>query len=165
MTLGGYDASRFIPNGVPFHLTSDISRDLVVGLQSITTRNATSSSFSLLPSPILTFIDSTWPYIYLPYAACQLFEQTFGLTWDPSLRLYTITETLHQSLLVSNPNFTFTIADSTRGGATVDLVLPYASFDLEANFPLVPNKTRYFPLKRAANETQYTLGRAFLQEV
>jgi len=164
LTLGGYDASRFIPNSIPFHFTGDISRDLVVGLQSITSKNSTGSSFSLLPSPILTFIDSTWPYIYLPYAACQLFEQNLGLTWNPSVRLYTINEILHQSLLASNPNFTFTIADSTHGGATVDLVLPYASFDLEATFPLVSNNTRYFPLKRAANETQFTLGRTFLQE-
>jgi hypothetical protein len=28
----------------------------------------------------------------------------------------------------------------------------------------VKNTTSYFPLKRAANDTQYTLGRAFLQE-
>jgi hypothetical protein len=28
----------------------------------------------------------------------------------------------------------------------------------------VSNQTRYFPLQRAANDTQYTLGRTFLQE-
>ncbi len=75
-----------------------------------------------------------------------------------------VDDALHQSLLASNPNFTFTIADSTHGGAPVDIVLPYASFDLEATFPYVPNNTRYFPIQRAANETQYTLGRTFLQE-
>ena len=164
MTLGGYDSSRFIPNNVSFHLASDVSRDLVVGLKSITSKNSTGSIASLLPNSILTFIDSSWPYIYLPSAACQLFEETFGLTFDQKVGLYTVNDTLHQSLTISNPNFTFSIGDSTNGGATVDIVLPYASFDLQAAFPLVPNNTRYFPIQRAANESQYTLGRAFLQE-
>ena len=162
--MGGHDASRFVPNNVSFYLASDISRDLVVGLKSITSKDSTGSTASLLPLSILTFIDSSWPYIYLPTAACLLFEETFGLTWDPSLNLYTINDTLHKNLVISNPSFTFKIADSTSEGSTVDIVLPYASFDLEATFPLVPNNTRYFPLKRAANESQYTLGRTFLQE-
>ena len=46
----------------------------------------------------------------------------------------------------------------------MDIVLPYASFDLLASYPRVLNATKYFPLKRAANESQYTLGRTFLQE-
>lgn len=47
---------------------------------------------------------------------------------------------------------------------TVNISLPYAAFDLIAEYPLMPNRTRYFPLVRATNDTQYTLGRAFLQE-
>ncbi|KAL9030785.1 MAG: hypothetical protein Q9180_006874, partial [Flavoplaca navasiana] len=42
--------------------------------------------------------------------------------------------------------------------------LPYAAFDLIAERPLMKNATRYFPLMRAADESQYTLGRTFLQE-
>jgi len=42
--------------------------------------------------------------------------------------------------------------------------LPYAAFDLVADYPLVIDSSRYFPLMRAANESQYTLGRTFLQE-
>lgn len=37
-------------------------------------------------------------------------------------------------------------------------------FDLEASYPIYPNATSYFPIRRAANDSQYTLGRAFLQE-
>jgi hypothetical protein len=48
----------------------------------------------------------------------------------------------------------------------LDITLPYAAFDLKASPPLAGNQTfYYFPLKQAANETQYTLGRTFLQEV
>jgi len=47
---------------------------------------------------------------------------------------------------------------------TARIQLPYAAFDLVASHPLVESSSRYFPLKRASNTRQYTLGRTFLQE-
>jgi hypothetical protein len=44
------------------------------------------------------------------------------------------------------------------------VVLPYAAFDLQAEHPIYANTTNYFPIRRAVNESQYTLGRAFMQE-
>lgn len=48
---------------------------------------------------------------------------------------------------------------------------PYAAFDLELSYPYphlnatqASPPTNYFPLRKAANATQYTLGRSFLQE-
>lgn len=164
LTFGGYDLSRLIPNNVTFNLAPDVSRDLVVGLQSITSTAANGSTISLLPNSILTFIDSTLPYIWLPLEACQVFETAFGLKYNDTAHLYTVDDTLHQSLTARNPNFTFQIGNYRTGGPTVDIVLPYASFDLLVSYPRVLNATRYFPLKRAANDTQYTLGRTFLQE-
>lgn len=72
--------------------------------------------------------------------------------------------TQYTTLSVSNPSITFRLASSTTGGSTADIILPFKAFGLKASYPFVPNATYYFPLKRAANETQYTLGRAFLQE-
>lgn len=164
LTLGGYDASRFTPNNLSFTFSSDSNRDLLVGLQSITTTDGNQKKTSLLPSPILTFVDSTLPYIYLPKEACTKFEQAFGLTWDDTSMLYLVNDTLHDELVSRNPSFTFTLGNSQSGGQTVDIVIPYLSFDLQATFPLISNSSRYFPLKRAANDSQYTLGRAFLQE-
>lgn len=43
-------------------------------------------------------------------------------------------------------------------------MLPYGAFDLQASHPIYPNATNYFPLRRADNESQYTLGRVLLQE-
>lgn len=66
-----------------------------------------------------------------------------------------------------NPTITFTIGSSTSGGPTVDIDLPYASFDLSVSYPWIDQDmptSRYFPLRRADNDTQYTLGRTFLQE-
>lgn len=135
----------------------------MVKLQSITATNSTNSLVSLLDSPISTFIDSTLPYIYLPTAACNHFKEKFGLVWDSSYELYTVNEEAHKTLISSNWEFTFKIGNSTNDETTVDMVLPYASFDLTATSPLVDNKTRYFPIQRG-NESQYVLGRAFLQE-
>ena len=147
-----------------FNLAPDPARDLVVGLQSIIATYENGSSQTLLPSPILTFIDSTLPYIYLPAEACQIFEQEFGLVWNSTLNLYPVDEGLHETLVNANPSFKFRIGDDKDSSPVVDITLPYASFDLPANPPLLPSNTSYFPLKRAVNESQYTLGRTFLQE-
>ncbi|KAG0648252.1 hypothetical protein D0Z07_5497, partial [Hyphodiscus hymeniophilus] len=53
---------------------------------------------------------------------------------------------------------------ASTGGETISINLPYAAFDLQATYPIFPNATNYFPLRRAANQSQYTLGRTFLQE-
>ena len=145
-------------------MAPDISRDLVVSMQNITSTAANGSTISLLPTPILTFIDSTFPFIYLPLESCEAFERAFDLTWNATALMYFVNDTLHQSLTARNPNVTFQIGDAQMGGPTVDIVLPYASFDLLASYPMVLDSTRYFPLQRATNYTQYTLGRTFLQE-
>lgn len=167
MTFGGYDRSRFVPNNVSISLATDISRELVVGLQSIystTTNGLITQQQLLLPNPIYTLIDSTLPYIYLPTEACQQFEKTIGLAWNSTAKMYWVNDTLHQSLLSENLSFTFTIRDTIAEGPTVQITLPYASLDLEVKPPFVPDTTRYFPLQQAVNESQYTLGRTFLQE-
>lgn len=112
----------------------------------------------------MTFVDSTIPYIYLPLQACQLFERALGLTYDTASQLYLIDEALRNTLAAKSLNFTFQLGNTESGGPNVQIVLPYDAFDLTAEFPLVNRTTRYFPLKRADNDTQYTLGRTFLQE-
>jgi hypothetical protein len=82
LIFGGYDTSRFTPNSATFNLAPDITRDIVVGIQSITYMGTTQSD--LLESPIYAFIDSTDPNIWLPEAACQAFEAAFGISIDNS---------------------------------------------------------------------------------
>lgn len=169
LTLGGYDSSRFVPSNLSFDLAPETSRDLVVGIQSITANSpfGPTDSTSLLPSPILSFIDSTVPQIWLPLDACEAFEQAFGLRWDPNTELYLVNDTLHNALLAHNASFTFqirTVQIDLTSDQTVNITLPYASFDLEVSYPIVESSSSYFPIRRAANQSQYTLGRTFLQE-
>lgn len=174
LTLGGYDENRFdTTKNISMGFYSDISRDLLVNLHSVTTDSGSPSN--LLPGgTVPIFIDSTVGPIWLPESACTAFEQAFGLTYDNSSQSYLVNKTLHASLTSRNPNVTFTIGTETSGGSTVDIVLPYGAFDLQLGFPqilnldtntyLSANSSYYFPLKRATNTTQYTLGRTFLQE-
>lgn len=164
LTLGGYDASKFIPNAVDFQFADDISRDLVVGLQSITFSDPKTPSKILLSEGILTFIDSTVPHIWLPLDACKRFEAAFGLTYNSTVERYLVNNTLHEQLQSRNPSITFSLGDSISGGSKIDITFPYAAFDLSVDYPIVDTKQYYFPLRRADNETQYTLGRTFLQE-
>ncbi|KXT10089.1 hypothetical protein AC579_8965 [Pseudocercospora musae] len=175
LTLGGYDSSRFIDNNVTFLFAADNERDIVVAIQDVTTPSHISSNptaTKLLPSPLYAYIDSTVPGIWLPMEACRAFELEFGLAFDNDTQLYLVNDTLHNSLLHRDANVTFTLAQAITGGPTVHITLPYAAFDLTAKAPFrgpdsstaVSNDTHYFPLFRAQNDTQYTLGRAFLQE-
>ncbi|KAG0649371.1 hypothetical protein D0Z07_4122 [Hyphodiscus hymeniophilus] len=169
LTLGGYDASRFDSKNVTFPLYNDVSRRYLVDLRSITYMPAGVSTVTnpttLMSETLSVLIDSTVPYIYLPTEICDEFASAFGLEYNSSTELYTINSTMHTSLGNMNPSITFTLANT--GGDTLDIVIPYAAFDLTATFPVLPdgsNSSAYFPLKRAANDTQYTLGRVFLQE-
>ena len=113
---------------------------------------------------ILSFIDSTVPEIWLPQAACDQFETHFGLQYDPQTDRYLVNETIHSQLSTLNPTITFRLAIDALGATFQDIVLPYAAFDLQASYPIYKNPTNYFPIRRAANESQYTIGRTFLQE-
>lgn len=136
----------------------------MVGLQSIISTNTDGTVHSLLPSGILAYVDSTVPQIWLPVEACQAFEEAFGLTYDKESKLYLVNDTLHDTLVAQDASITFTLGHLQTGGQTINITLPYDSFDLQATPPFAKKRTRYFPLQRAENDTQYTLGRTFLQE-
>jgi hypothetical protein len=162
LIFGGYDSSRFTSSPASFNLDQDINRDIVVAIQSITYSGTTQET--LLSTPIFAFIESTDPNIWLPEAACEAFEKAFALSVDKDTGLYLINATHYAQLVADTPEVTFTLANGLSGGETVNIVLPFNALSLSASYPFTPKDTYYFPLKKAANQTQYTLGRAFLQE-
>lgn len=166
LTLGGYDASRFIPNNLTIGFAPQEDRELLVGIQSIKSTDQNGTTSVLLSAGITSLVDSTVAQIWLPLEACQAFEKAFGLMFDEDSELYLVNDDLHTQLVAQNASVTFTLGSTASEGDGVDIILPYDSFDLlvEPPTPNVANSTRYFPLRRAANETQYTLGRTFLQE-
>ena len=145
-------------------MASDISRDLVVGLQSISFSDANTTNEELYSTGFLTFIDSSVPHIWLPTEACQAFEDSFGIQYNSTIERYLVNHTTHSQLQKQNPSVSFILGNSVSGGSTVNITLPYASFDLNISAPFVDTDQYYFPLRQAANDSQYTLGRTLLQE-
>ena len=164
LVLGGYDDSRLArgenETGIDFPFGADISRDLLIGIREISSDTV---GTPLLSHTIYAFIDSLVPHLWLPLEVCTAFEQAFNLTWNSTAELYLLTEDQHTKLMNLNANVTFNLG--TDGIENyVNVVMPYGAFDLVAGSPIVESPMHYFPLKRAQNDTQYTLGRAFLQQ-
>lgn len=113
---------------------------------------------------IYSTIDSTLPQIWLPRKTCDDFEQAFGLTFDRRTGLYLVNDTIHARLQELKPTVTFSLANTNDVTKYVNIKLPYAALDLQASWPYYNSTTNYFPIRRADNDTQYALGRAFLQE-
>jgi hypothetical protein len=167
LVLGGHDENRYEPSELSFRMNADNVRPLQVGLQNILAENTLLGAVSLLPSSTYHLVDSTVPHIWLPDDAIDEFVSAFGLEYDNTTELYLVNDTIHEQLLQRKPTVTFVLGNSsTEGmGLTQNIELPYAAFDLQAGYPFYENKTvNYFPIKRAANDTQYTIGRVFLQE-
>lgn len=164
LTLGGYDASRFVPNDLSIEFAPTPRRQLVVALKKITFSDSDSEDKSLLTDGILTLVDSTVPDIWLPQDACRLFEEAFNISEHSISKRYLVDSTQHADLLRRNPSITFELGGSIGAGDSVMITLPYDSFDLEVDYPIVPEASRYFPLRQAADDTEYTLGRTLLQE-
>lgn len=185
LVLGGFDANRFEHHNITFDL--DPNQNPVVALNEITVTaqplplsNVSAGwlghSLTLLGSSEanLFTIDSSTPYFWLPEAVCLEFEKAFGLTYDDAVQLYTFgsNSTQHEVLVDWNMTFQFAVADLPGSLNSVSLSLPYEAFDLQLSYPYpgldaTQNSPpiNYFPLRKAANNTQYTIGRTFLQEV
>ena len=166
LTLGGVDSGRFSPNNLSMPFAPQKGRKLLVGIQSITSVDQNGTTSDLLPTGIMALVDSTEAQIWLPVAACQAFEQAFGLTYNETNGLYLVGNALHTQLQAQNASVTFTLGSTASGGETLNITLPYNSFDLTLTPPAanLTSNTKYFPLRRATNDSQYTLGRTFLQE-
>ncbi|KAK6532357.1 hypothetical protein TWF281_006546 [Arthrobotrys megalospora] len=163
LVLGGYDRSRFVRNKIYIPFDSQDLVDLSVNIERITSSDANGTQ-ALLPSSISAYLDSSVSYLWLPIDACQRFEEEFGLKWVEAVGLYLVNNTQHDKLVARNASITFRIGHFSTD-QTVDIKFPYAAFDLQLSYyPFHTNPVRYFPLRRATDSTQYTLGRVFFQE-
>ena len=163
LVFGGIDLTRLNDN---VNLTlaggSDQYRSMLLQIDSIT-----SGDNQLLSEPTIAAIDSRVSQIWLPVSACRAFEDAFDLVWNSTYELYLLDDLQHADLLERNPSVTFALSTGLDTSSDrLNITLPYGAFDKIVTAPFAGSgDVRYFPLKRAANETQVTLGRTFLQEV
>jgi hypothetical protein len=164
LIIGGYDRSRASTPALTVPISDTLGFN--VGVQDAVATNTLQGTLSLISNEkILAAIDSSVPELWLPRSICDKFESAFGLQYHEASDRYILNDTIHTQLLQRSPTLAFTIgSDTSVSGNTTIIRLPYSAFDLEASFPIFAQATKYFPIRRAANETQYTIGRAFLQE-
>ncbi|KAK0279021.1 hypothetical protein LTR35_008756 [Friedmanniomyces endolithicus] len=165
LIIGGYDQAHlsFTPPPVNVPINRAVSQSLQLGVQSITVSGALGGSTQqLLSAPLTAYIDSSVSQMWLPGETCAFFADAFGLTYTGDSNYYVVNQTMHDQLKASSPSLTFAVG--TLGGNTVNIEFPWAAFDHNLTTPLSDPPYPYFPLRQAANESQYTLGRVFLQE-
>lgn len=142
---------------------------LVVGVQSIIVDpddSVDSNSYSAtVDNPgFFALIDSTLPYLWLPQDVCDKLQTIFRLTYDSTTEMYLVNETSYKQNKAMNPQVTFKLGNSVKDSNDfISISLSYDAFDLQAQWPIYSNATRYFPIKRSPTG-YYVLGRAFLQE-
>lgn len=180
LVLGGVDSSRFAPNNLSFTLNSDYAP--VVAVNAIDVSSSADdlpSNWNVNPVSLLDAsaadvftIDSSTPYLWLPEAVCDNFATALNLTYNETLDLYVFGNDSSPDDLASwNLTFTFKLGNLPGSTESVELTVPYGAFSLELSygFPDFDGQYgsppfAYFPLRRSADNTQYILGRAFLQE-
>lgn len=165
LTIGGYDRNRGDVASSPYW-SFDSSQELVVEIEGISINTGYMPRFAAT-------IDITVPELWLPSYVCDVFESTFGLTWNEELYMYILSADQRQALKDQDLSVSFKLGGENFYGpdsGQTTVTMSYASsFDLEVMWPLggiekLNTSQYYFPLKRAQNEAQYTLGRAFFQE-
>ncbi|KAI9667199.1 MAG: hypothetical protein M1821_000012 [Bathelium mastoideum] len=165
LILGGYDSTRFVPNNLSFTFASEDAAALTVGVQSIIASNSFQGVQSFTTTGYLSVVDSSVDELWLPEAVCDMMANAFGLIHDPESDLYVINDTVHSQLQQMNPNITFQLGNTAyNNGNSTNIILPYSAFDMQASWPIFQSSYNYFPIRRAANDTQYTIGRTLLQE-
>ena len=169
LTLGGYDASRCTPENATFKMNTVPAKELTVNIKSVDVFDGLQKNGSVAGNGSDHFaavIDSTVSEMWLPENICRRFEQAFNLTWNETSQKYSIDDTYSNSTTKRGSSVTLWLTNSTEDdGSSSDkfsrafIHLPYEAF-YQSSGTIGP---ALFPLRRAANESQYTLGRVFLQ--
>ena len=180
LILGGVDTNRYTPNNLNLTLNSDYAPVVAVNSISVsTTSEQLPSAWDANPNSLLesanaaTFvIDSSTPYLWMPPAVCERFADALGIYYNETLELYLYNATNSaEDLSTLNLTFTFEIGNLPGSEDNVALTVSFGAFNLQlsygfpgftGNFTSPP--LSYFPLRKSRSETEYILGRAFLQE-
>ncbi|KXS94286.1 hypothetical protein AC578_6799 [Pseudocercospora eumusae] len=100
------------------------------------------------------FLDTSVAEFWLPSEVCDLFEASFNITEEAKTGLFGIDNASRQQRFNNGTSLTFVLGASSDATAKLQIELSPEAF---GNFS-------YFPLRRAADNTQFVLGRTFFQE-
>lgn len=164
LVLGGYDAAKIIYHDSSFRVSSYKNGTFLrLNLMSISL-DASQSSRSVLPNPIVVSLDTSTPFLSMPRDVCEEFVSAFDLKFDESTGLYLVNSSTHSRLQAANSSLQLSLRGRGGSEGEVKIVLPYKSLDFVAYPPIYDQPTQYFPLKLVENGELAVLGRVFFQE-
>ncbi|KAF9881858.1 eukaryotic aspartyl protease [Colletotrichum karsti] len=193
ITLGGYDASRFVPHNTEFSLdpSDGLPHALVRGIQVTADDDKPVPSgwdsrtrlLSNMSTSFSAMIDSSTPYLWLPDAICDEFAKAFNLTYNSTFDLYTVTNDQYAAFKAGSSSYSFTFSFTSHDNTddfgrplqvpgVVNITISAAAFAQVLRYPFMEGTigygdpaVPYFPLRRASNFTNtFIIGRSFLQE-
>ncbi|KZL87016.1 eukaryotic aspartyl protease [Colletotrichum incanum] len=193
VTLGGYDASRFVQHNNEFSLdpSDGLPHALVRGIQVSTGQdkalpggwNTSTRILSNMSTSFTAMIDSSTPYLWLPDAVCDQFAEAFNLTYNSTFNLYTVTNDQYADFKSGSSSYSFTFSFTSHDNSddfghpltvpgVVNITITAAAFAQVLRYPFQGETIKYgepavpyFPLRRASNLTDtFVIGRSFLQE-
>lgn len=192
LTLGGYDESRFVDHETRFVLGQggNMPQVLVraISVSAPDEQGAPSGwdtqtrRLSHMSNSFEALIDSSTPFLWLPDEVCDEFAEAFSLTYNETLDLYTLDNSLYEELKAdSSYSFTFSFSsfdnqddfgDPLRVPGVVNITVSAAAFAQVLRYPFKDETISYgdpsmpyFALRRNGNGTSpFIIGRAFLQE-
>ncbi|OLN87960.1 Aspartic proteinase yapsin-3 [Colletotrichum chlorophyti] len=193
VTLGGYDASRFIPHsnefsldpsdGLPHALVRGIEVTVGDGKEIPNGWDAATRVLSNMSTSFSAIIDSSTPYFWLPEAVCDEFAKALNLTYNSTFDLYTVTNEHYAALRAGSSSYSFTFSFTSHDNnddfgrplqvpGVVNITITAAAFAQVLRYPFLDESIKYgepavpyFPLRRTSNLTStFVIGRTFLQE-
>ncbi|TDZ26395.1 hypothetical protein Cob_v000823 [Colletotrichum orbiculare MAFF 240422] len=193
VTLGGYDASRFVMHNQEFSLdpSDGLPHALVRGIEVTVGQDKAlpggwdnrTRILSNMSTSFSAMIDSSTPYLWLPDVICDQFAAAFNLTYNTTFDLYTLTDEQYTAFKAGASSYSFTFSLTSHDNnddfgrplqtpGVVNITVTAAAFAQALRYPFMDEAIKYgepavpyFPLRRGSNFTNtFIIGRSFLQE-
>lgn len=160
--FGGVDTTRF-KDAPPLTVSRNMSGPESLNV-SVNVIVDTMLQKNMLASKMTALISSDIPELWLPQGACDQIASAYGLLWNSSLNRYLLNASQYSDLTRRGSTLQFQLAansTSTDPAQTVSIDVPLTF--IAQNVSIDGQSQTSFAIRRAANEAQYVLGRAFLQ--
>lgn len=191
VTLGGYDAARFVDHETGFSVTKvdSLLRTLVRGIQVQTsddqdTPEEWDSGIQLLSqmnSSFTALIDTSTPFLYLPDTICDAFAEALNMTYHDSIELYGLSNDQYRDFRSEDSfNFVFSLSSTDNNDnfgeplnvpGVVNITIPMRAFVSTVEYPFHDQAIEYgepaqpyFSLRRSGDNETFIIGRSFFQE-
>ena len=178
--MGGYDQSRVIGpvssqscNGEG-RFTIDLL-DIAIGVDQGASpfpyrvrENILAEKNSSMPNSLGVDINPAGPYLVLPESTCAAIARDLPVTFNNRYGLYVwnVDDPQYNEIITSPSYLAFIFRASGISNANLTIKVPFQLLNLTLEAPLVQEPTSYlpcWPLQLSNPNSQYSLGRAFLQ--